>query len=575
MKPWKKTIAFQLKKLTGRALFIRQLEIIRKDKLSIFYFKKGSIQNIEQLNRKYPHTLEKGCTNELLKFGKDEMIPIEWIRSDSFYQQYESFLKYRPDLSQRGFPSSFYHLYKAITKLLDSTKSIVDFLEVCCNIESDNPKIWLNYKKLIQQNRWMQEFDFVPLKGLSGLQQDQLQEVLENPPVPALKKNFLHRVIGCLSQPYSQIHFRDNFNHFYNHILPEFISVFDKQISVPYALFIAWFKFWIRHQNPTLQGDMINANYAQLSTIPLQQILKYVPNFLIGNMQFFTHSDVQLFIHLAMGKSLRELTAFQLFSKKHLHHFLTLTVGLIPFDRKFIYSYLYALGFTNLAVIRVLAGYIPSPTSYIKELRNKNRLDISYEEIVPFTLGYLENQKLFFLKIKQWFDLDGSTEILTRIAAYEQHCRDEELPFRIKKRSLSSLLREVEQWEAEQGNHFSYNNYVVYDTWIGAAYSEQSFTLEDRNYFITQITTKKDIAKEGSAMHHCVGGYAGMCGAGRCSIWSLRLAKPNGQMISKVTIEVDSHHRIVQAKGPYNAQPAKKFLDIIYSWAECNGIKKG
>ena len=92
-------------------------------------------------------------------------------------------------------------------------------------------------------------------------------------------------------------------------------------------------------------------------------------------------------------------------------------------------------------------------------------------------------------------------------------------------------------------------------------------------WVIAELLTADDLDDEGRALHHCVGGYAGVAASGRSAIFSLR-RRVEGVLRPRVTVEVwPAERRIVQARGQQNARADADDQRLIESWAMTTGLK--
>ena len=120
--------------------------------------------------------------------------------------------------------------------------------------------------------------------------------------------------------------------------------------------------------------------------------------------------------------------------------------------------------------------------------------------------------------------------------------------FSLKGRSMPSLLAHTEAWHrhlarlpAARPGDAAWTGLPIPD-FVGGERGEVR---------ITQLTTAAALEAEGREMQHCVGSYAHSCRKGRCAIFALRINdKP------AITLEVDKHRFIVQARGRFN-----RFMD--------------
>lgn len=120
------------------------------------------------------------------------------------------------------------------------------------------------------------------------------------------------------------------------------------------------------------------------------------------------------------------------------------------------------------------------------------------------------------------------------------------------------------------------------DVWQGHDYSEGSYISgaagDKYLWTMTQICNAKDLAAEGTAMRHCVLSYKARCIDGTTSIWSLKVEHCTddgfgmGGAVRKLTVEVNVHSGIVQARGLANRAARDQELAILRMWARENGV---
>lgn len=79
---------------------------------------------------------------------------------------------------------------------------------------------------------------------------------------------------------------------------------------------------------------------------------------------------------------------------------------------------------------------------------------------------------------------------------------------------------------------------------------------------VVELSSGQALHDEGKRMHHCVGGYTGLCVAGNTAIFSLRFGE-----IGKVTIELEPNAKnIVQARGYCNRAITRREHEVISRW---------
>lgn len=120
------------------------------------------------------------------------------------------------------------------------------------------------------------------------------------------------------------------------------------------------------------------------------------------------------------------------------------------------------------------------------------------------------------------------------------------------------------------------------DSWVGHDYLEGRYisgAAGDKSLWtISQVKNAKDLAAEGTAMRHCVLSYKAKCVEGSTSIWSLKVEKCTddgfglGGATRKLTVEVNTHSGIVQARGLANRAAREQEMNILRMWARENDV---
>lgn len=120
------------------------------------------------------------------------------------------------------------------------------------------------------------------------------------------------------------------------------------------------------------------------------------------------------------------------------------------------------------------------------------------------------------------------------------------------------------------------------DTWTGHDYLEGKYISGQAGdkylWTMSQICNAKDLAAEGTAMRHCVLSYKARCIDGTTSIWSLKMEHCTddgfgmGGAVRKLTVEVNIHSGIVQARGLANRAAREQEMAILRMWARENNV---
>lgn len=145
--------------------------------------------------------------------------------------------------------------------------------------------------------------------------------------------------------------------------------------------------------------------------------------------------------------------------------------------------------------------------------------------------------------------------------------------FSIKGRSLASMLRLVAQWHQSLGVGSG-------GTWTWARSPYEPLVVrrggDDEDPVVwefIELTSSKELAREGVAMQHCVSSYSEYCYRGWARIWSLR-SRRKGRVRSLLTIELNPRSgEIVQVRGLRNRSPRGELLVCVQAWANREGLQ--
>jgi hypothetical protein len=150
--------------------------------------------------------------------------------------------------------------------------------------------------------------------------------------------------------------------------------------------------------------------------------------------------------------------------------------------------------------------------------------------------------------------------------------------FSFKRRTWQSLKRLSDEWhemlyEQEREKEEQEREKELNTVWKRFSINDFSYTMQDKEWTINQITDGKELYKEGKYMNHCVYTYRDSCIDGKCAIFSLRCRDGSGIIGDKsATIEITNDKNISQARGRFNKELNIETKDIIKKWAKENGI---
>ncbi len=166
---------------------------------------------------------------------------------------------------------------------------------------------------------------------------------------------------------------------------------------------------------------------------------------------------------------------------------------------------------------------------------------------------------------------------LAPLCDYIGHLREADASFRMKGRSMAALLRGMHHWHAQLARvRVSVDRSFEASGWSADVY-DRSRRDRDGNHKtaiwrMEEILSATALAQEGRRMRHCVYSYASGIEAGHCSIWSLTLDEGLGAT-RHLTVEVNRHGQIVQARGRLNRAATSQEHQILMLWAGENGLE--
>jgi hypothetical protein len=157
---------------------------------------------------------------------------------------------------------------------------------------------------------------------------------------------------------------------------------------------------------------------------------------------------------------------------------------------------------------------------------------------------------------------------------YMSHCRVQDPDFRLKGRTPASLRRGMLAWHKERRNLARLADQRDYAAsgfrsllWRKTTEVKGKQVPGDE-WKVCEILEPRQLAVEGSNMHHCVATYHDAVRSGLCSIWTLTL---NGER--RLTVEVRNRQKVViQARGRCNRLPRPTEVKYLHRWAQRNGL---
>lgn len=359
---------------------------------------------------------------------------------------------------------------------------------------------------------------------------------------------------------------------FLQEIMPHFVERFQHREELQvydYTERIAeWFMVWLRHQHQTEKDLEVGDEYYEMD---FPTIVKYIPEFIWwNNGLYYRNGDKNFyfgslgFFHLAKGGSVRKAPDRHHFTRRMAKIFVNLPYH---FDQTgkdmYIYCYGAALGAGGLLsdMLQEFVRHHPDHAELQDELDSWNPV---IQKLVDPAFEALNRQQAM------------------EFMGYIYHCIRDQPGFTVQRRTLTSLLRDSNEYNARIRERAQRRERLRQEREerakeekrrrLGAWKPHRSVKpYENHPYKIIELTNRQMLENEGLIMNHCVGSYYGKCLSGNCSIWSLRQFK-NDSWYSLVTIELDKRKNMIQASARFNATPSREHREIIDVWSGLNGV---
>jgi hypothetical protein len=207
--------------------------------------------------------------------------------------------------------------------------------------------------------------------------------------------------------------------------------------------------------------------------------------------------------------------------------------------------------------------------------------------------GGLRNEE-FQATVIQWFSAQGMLD-MTQVGPlidYIEHARRERMenqeaaPWAITGRTVTSLMRDMEEWHrglaqmrrAARVARYSYRRTPPpekfdrsgFESWFESRKKKDPKTGRQihENHKVDEILTYAGLIEEGRELNHCVSSYAYSIGRGATSIWSY--SKDKAKVL---TIELHNPTKTVrQIRGSRNRMPTSAEMLYVQKWAREAGV---
>jgi len=205
-----------------------------------------------------------------------------------------------------------------------------------------------------------------------------------------------------------------------------------------------------------------------------------------------------------------------------------------------------ALKFSQAAINEILRSPIGNVFEYFKA-------DQTREPFIKEFLSFLAKQDML------------AVDKIRTILDYVLNQRQNDAKYSLKGRTATSVLRQAEYWHDALAKVKTRST----ATWDGienvVPYTQ---TVQAGDLKIVELTTTKQLLKEGTSMRHCVYSYAPACVERKCAIFSLRISDKSYATI-ELRLPVKS---IVQVRGSCNNKVDMHVKNHILVWAQQNNF---
>ena len=274
------------------------------------------------------------------------------------------------------------------------------------------------------------------------------------------------------------------------------------------------------------------------------------------------------YLHLAKGKSLRNLDVPLRLTKRMVHYFYEAPHH-YSVEEALRHAQVLALGGDKELADAIIASRLGREQdnedfweSVIHFFINAKELEL--QQVIPI-VDFLHSMKFEY---GQYYHADGSVTLPPPHPGLS-----------MKGRSYGSLKKQVEAWHGQLRKRRGSKM-----TWQRSKLREFQFVEELRNgddelvechWIIKELLSSRELVAEGRYFHHCVATYSRNCYKGWTTIWSMRRRVEDKEK-RIMTIEVDVNGRFIrQARAKCNRTPIKKGMNILHMWARKEGLAIG
>lgn len=193
----------------------------------------------------------------------------------------------------------------------------------------------------------------------------------------------------------------------------------------------------------------------------------------------------------------------------------------------------------------------------------------------------------FQATVIQWFCAQGMLD-MTQVGPlidYMENCRRENDGWAITGRTVTSLMRDMEEWHrnlVHRRRQFRAAAHAArykpppekfkssgFEMWFESRKTKDSRGRQiHENHRVDELLTYKGLLEEGRDLHHCISSYAHNIGRGATSIWSYSKDK-----MKILTIELHNPTKTIrQIRGSRNRMPTSSEMLYVQKWAREAGV---
>lgn len=307
-----------------------------------------------------------------------------------------------------------------------------------------------------------------------------------------------------------------------------------------------------------------------LSDLLRHLFAKYeVPAFLDKGFVDYDLDSIFLFLLMGKGRPLKEFELVPLTITRKAFRYVESTPEYYTFFEAFRRCQVLGLGGSEHLNYEIMR-------SILREKRTAKQ-DAFWITVIEF---FIKQPMMDYSRISEIIDYIYNAKYVSVI--HNNVNAPEQPNFTMKGRTIHTLLRDTEHWHnrlAEERKKLKDNNFSKWEPFQFPNWTvSYGVDKHKTTYDMVQLTTAKELASEGSDLHHCVASYNRSCSTGTTSIWSFRKQSDtyeyDGGLFKRLlTIQLNKDGTIVQIRGSYNRKANGQEQSIVRRWADEHGLK--